>query len=49
MRAGTPVGGRDLPATPALSFAPEALTLYRSRLQRSGAIYEPVARAELWG
>jgi 2'-5' RNA ligase len=49
MRAGTPVGGRDLPATPALSFAPEALTLYRSRLQPSGAVYEPVARAELWG
>jgi 2'-5' RNA ligase len=49
MRAGTPVGGRDLPPTPALSFAPEALTLYRSRLRPSGAVYEPVARAELWG
>lgn len=49
MRAGTAVGEPELPATPALSFAPEALTLYRSRLQRSGAIYEPVARARLWG
>ena len=49
MRAGTRVGGRDLPPTPSLSFTPEALTLYRSRLQPSGAIYEPVARAQLWG
>lgn len=48
MRAGTPIGGRELPATPALSFVPEALTLYRSRLQPSGALYEPVVRGELW-
>jgi 2'-5' RNA ligase len=37
----------SLPPTPELSFAATALTLYRSRLGRAGARYEPVARAEL--
>jgi RNA 2',3'-cyclic 3'-phosphodiesterase len=48
MRAGTRIASRELPPTPALSFVPESLTLYRSRLARSGAVYEPVARGELW-
>ena len=47
MRAGTRIERRELAATPQLSFAPEALTLYRSRLARTGAVYEPIARAEL--
>jgi 2'-5' RNA ligase len=38
---------RELAPTPALRFAPEALTLYRSRLARTGASYEPLARVEL--
>ena len=38
----------DLPEPPpTLRFAARALTLYRSRLGRSGARYEPLARAEL--
>jgi 2'-5' RNA ligase len=47
MRAGVAPEARELPATPRLRFIPQALTLYRSRLYRSGAEYEPVARAEL--
>jgi 2'-5' RNA ligase len=50
MRAGA-VGGRprELPATPALVFVPEKVTLYRSRLQPAGAIYEAVVSAALYG
>jgi 2'-5' RNA ligase len=35
------------PPTPRLRFAPESLTLYRSRLHPSGASYEPLARCSL--
>jgi RNA 2',3'-cyclic 3'-phosphodiesterase len=49
--ARVPKGGRvrggDLPAPPELGFAGSALTLYRSTLGRSGAVYEPLARAML--
>lgn len=34
---------RPLPATPALSFTPQALILYRSRLSDRGASYEALA------
>jgi RNA 2',3'-cyclic 3'-phosphodiesterase len=44
MRAGAAPGGRRLPATPALTFAPEALVLYRSWLSPKGASYEALAR-----
>jgi 2'-5' RNA ligase len=37
----------ELPPAPALSFAGEALTLYRSQLSRDGARYEPLARVGL--
>lgn len=36
-------GAIELPATPALSFRPRALTLYRSWLEPSGARYEALA------
>ena len=36
-------GAIDLPATPALRFRPESLTLYRSWLEPSGARYEALA------
>jgi RNA 2',3'-cyclic 3'-phosphodiesterase len=39
---------RELPPTPALSFAPEELVLYRSRLSPAGASYEALASLELW-
>jgi 2'-5' RNA ligase len=45
-RAPAPAS-RELAPTPALRFAPEALTLYRSRLARAGASYEPLARVRL--
>jgi 2'-5' RNA ligase len=38
---------RHLEATPALSFTPEALVLYRSRLAPGGASYEALESAEL--
>jgi RNA 2',3'-cyclic 3'-phosphodiesterase len=47
VRRGERVRPVELPDPPAGPFAPAALTLYRSRLQRSGAEYEPLARAEL--
>jgi RNA 2',3'-cyclic 3'-phosphodiesterase len=51
VRAGARVSGRDRASLPSLppagSFAGTALTLYRSRLARSGANYEPVARIGL--
>jgi 2'-5' RNA ligase len=45
-RARAPAS-RELAPTPALRFSPEALTLYRSRLARNGASYEPLARVQL--
>lgn len=38
-----PARERALPATPRLSFAPEALVLFRSWLRAEGASYEPLA------
>jgi RNA 2',3'-cyclic 3'-phosphodiesterase len=35
------------PPTPALTFVPPSLILYRSRLDRAGARYEPLAECEL--
>ena len=41
-------GGRPLPEPPpTLAFDGAALTLYRSHLERGGARYEPLARAQL--
>ena len=37
----------ELPALPWLTFNAPSVTLYRSRLQRSGARYEPLARMAL--
>lgn len=37
----------ELPALPRLTFTAPSVTLYRSRLQRSGARYEPLARTGL--
>ena len=39
----------SLAAPSPLQFAGAAVTLYRSRLSRAGAQYEPLARAELAG
>jgi 2'-5' RNA ligase len=47
VRRGERVRPVALPDPPAGPFAAPALTLYRSRLQRAGAEYEPLARAEL--
>ena len=47
LRRGTRRPGEALLAPPALSFAGEALTLYRSQLRRDGARYEALARASL--
>jgi RNA 2',3'-cyclic 3'-phosphodiesterase len=43
MRPGTAPRERTLPPTPALSFVPIELILYRSRLSPDGASYEAVA------
>jgi 2'-5' RNA ligase len=43
MRSGTAPRERALPPTPALSFLPSELVLYRSWLSRDGASYEPLA------
>jgi RNA 2',3'-cyclic 3'-phosphodiesterase len=40
-------GTAQLPPTPRLSFAPEAVVLYRSWLAREGASYEALASCEL--
>ena len=40
-------GGRVLPATPALSFTPASVVLYRSWLSSTGASYEALARRTL--
>lgn len=37
----------SLPATPALSFTPAAVTLYRSTLAPGGSVYEPLASSLL--
>ncbi len=47
MRPGAVAPAR-LEPTPVLVFEPEALTLYRSRLEPEGAVYEPLARVALW-
>ncbi|HUB72574.1 MAG TPA: RNA 2',3'-cyclic phosphodiesterase [Solirubrobacteraceae bacterium] len=44
---GRPTGAGALPATPRLSFTPEAVVLYRSWLGQRGASYEPLAAAAL--
>ncbi len=44
---GSPGEPIALPATPALSFRPESLTLYRSFLEPSGARYEALASRPL--
>ncbi len=48
-RAGSTRARREqpLPATPWLSFVPEAIVLYRSWLAADGASYEALARSEL--
>jgi 2'-5' RNA ligase len=46
MRAGAVVPGRVDP-TPPLVFEPAALTLYRSRLEPGGAVYQPLVRVGL--
>jgi 2'-5' RNA ligase len=48
VRARGPVAaGLELPATPALGFAAESVTLYRSWLSPQGASYEAVSRRAL--
>jgi 2'-5' RNA ligase len=47
LRAGAAPGERRLPATPALSFAPAELVLYRSWLSPAGAGYEALASRSL--
>lgn len=46
-RVNHPPWEQSLPATPRLSFAPEAIVLYRSWLTPEGAIYEALASSEL--
>ena len=45
--AGVRIRPTEPPALPRLTFSAPAVTLYRSRLQRSGARYEPLARMVL--
>jgi 2'-5' RNA ligase len=47
MRAGEAPAERGLPATPALSFVPPSVTLYRSRLTPAEAVYEELATQHL--
>jgi 2'-5' RNA ligase len=48
VRGGDPVPGAEpLPATPQLSFTAESAVLYRSRLSRAGATYEPLLECQL--
>ena len=42
-----PAAERVLPATPALSFTPASVVLYRSWLSPAGASYEALARRTL--
>ena len=46
-REGERGGGIELPVTPPLRFAPEAIALYRSRLLPEGAAYEALASCAL--
>jgi len=46
-RRGARGEGLSLPATPKLSFTPQAAVLYRSRLDPAGASYEPIATCRL--
>jgi 2'-5' RNA ligase len=46
---GTRMPRRALPAPPEVDFSASRVTLYRSRLSRSGAHYEALARVELAG
>jgi RNA 2',3'-cyclic 3'-phosphodiesterase len=46
---GAPGESIALPATPAVSFRPESLTLYRSLLEPTGARYEALAARPLGG
>ncbi len=45
--AANATGERPLPATPRLSFAPDALVLFRSWLAAEGASYEALASCQL--
>jgi 2'-5' RNA ligase len=47
VRGSARVRAQELAPPPAREFAGAALTLFRSRLARAGASYEPLARAEL--
>jgi 2'-5' RNA ligase len=47
VRATVTRARNELPPPAPLEFAGAAVTLYRSRLSRAGARYEPLARAEL--
>jgi 2'-5' RNA ligase len=47
MRAGDAPPERGLPATPALSFIPRSVTLYRSWLTPAGAVYEGLSTTAL--
>jgi 2'-5' RNA ligase len=48
MRSGTAPRERALPPTPALSFVPSELILYRSWLSPEGATYEALATHPIW-
>ena len=48
-RAGAGASSSSLPATPRLSFTPEAIVLYRSWLAPEGASYEALASSGLRG
>ncbi len=47
MRGGAAPRGRELPPTPALAFAAEAVTLLRSHLAPDGATYEAIERVPI--
>ena len=49
MRSGTAPGERALPPTPALSFVPSKLILYRSWLAPEGASYEALTSYAIGG
>jgi len=49
MSQGTRMPRRSLPAPPGIDFRASRVTLYRSRLSRSGARYEALATVELAG
>ena len=47
-RRSSPAAALPLPATPALSFVPASVVLYRSWLSPAGASYEALARSDLF-